>query len=72
MENLNQHQQIVCGKCNCKFYARLRYYTEDVIASGKRAINEAVVDNSCPQCGHGAEASALNEIPHRSKQLLFD
>ena len=65
-------KQIACGKCNCKYYPRLKYYSSEAVMKGLRATDECIVDSSCPQCGFGNRTDKqLTEVPKQQKKLLL-
>ena len=65
-------RKITCGKCNCKYYPRLKYYSSEAIMKGARAADECIVDASCPQCGFGSKTDKqLTEVPKMQKRLLL-
>ena len=65
-------KQITCGKCTCKYFPRLKYFSTEIVAKGHKTENECIVDTSCPQCGAGSALNGqLTEEPTHKRRLLL-
>lgn len=66
--------QIKCGKCNCEYKPRLKYY------SCEKGKEEQILNYACPQCGFGGnqqkddknKKEIFKERASSKKQLLLD